>query len=225
MSGRARISVIVAAAAIASSVFASPIPADAGPRSGEFIVNCFYNGVTRRADPIISPGVESAHRHDFFGNATVAKDSTITSMEATTPAQTACEDTHDTAGYWVPTGYLNGKVSHIDGNGDGLFDRGGVDYHIRAYYVGSSATGPLPEGLVMVNGYPSGCAVASPVKVCDPTGTFPEDQRNVFYDCGENAGVTIDTPESYWPYDCRPYRVDNAIPPGQTKPASFHHET
>lgn len=213
---------VAALAIVGQLLLQTTPPASANGTSGEFIVNCFYNGVSHRADPIISPGVISAHRHDFFGNATVTKDSTIASMEAATPSQTACQDTHDTAGYWIPTLYDGGKLAHIDGNHDGQFNAAGQDYHIRAYYIGSLQTDTLPKGLVMVNGYPSGCAVASPTKICDPTDTFPEDQANVFYDCGENQGITIDTPESYWPYDCSPYRVDNAIPPGGTKPQTFH---
>ena len=51
-------------------------------------------------DPIVSPGVPSAHLHEFFGNTTTNGNSTFESMAA---GGTTCTAVADTAGYWVPT--------------------------------------------------------------------------------------------------------------------------
>jgi hypothetical protein len=57
-------------------------------------------------DPIVFPGQPGAsHLHDFFGNTGVDAFSTFKSMLA---GETTCRVASDTAGYWTPTGYLDG---------------------------------------------------------------------------------------------------------------------
>jgi hypothetical protein len=51
-------------------------------------------------DPIVNFGVDASHLHAFFGNRSVNRVSTYTSMR--TSALTTCDFPSDTAGYWVP---------------------------------------------------------------------------------------------------------------------------
>ena len=48
-----------------------------------------------------------AHSHDFFGNRSTSADSTYESLRA---ADSTCDIDGDTAAYWVPTLYKNGKA-------------------------------------------------------------------------------------------------------------------
>ncbi len=70
-----------------------------------FTVDCPFS---HRAsdDPIVHPGHPGAsHSHEFFGSAATDATSTGSSLRGTT---TTCEDTEDTAAYWVPTLSVDG---------------------------------------------------------------------------------------------------------------------
>jgi len=75
-----------------------PLPAAqaANPR---FQIRCQSSHLAQE-DPIVAPGMPSAHMHEFFGNETTNKDSTYQSMVR---GETTCSADADTAGYWVPT--------------------------------------------------------------------------------------------------------------------------
>ncbi|HEX5912500.1 MAG TPA: DUF1996 domain-containing protein, partial [Rubrobacter sp.] len=51
-------------------------------------------------DPIVAPGADAAHQHEFFGNTSTNRNSTYESMIAATGL---CNKTGDTAAYWNPT--------------------------------------------------------------------------------------------------------------------------
>lgn len=74
--------------------------------SGDFLSTCDYSH-SLPDDPIVSPGQAGAsHLHDFFGNATTNSESTYESLRA---AGTTCKRIPDTAAYWVPALYQNGR--------------------------------------------------------------------------------------------------------------------
>lgn len=78
---------------------------DAGRGRGrQFRVTCDFvkSGMF---DPIVFPGTEMAgHNHQFFGNTSIAFDSTTASLVAAnaTGTATSCNRTADGAAYWVP---------------------------------------------------------------------------------------------------------------------------
>ena len=106
------------------------VPARAA-QNGQFVLRCPYSH-TRMDDPIVFPGQPGAsHLHDFFGNKGVDAFSTFKSMLA---GETTCRVASDTAGYWTPTGYL-----------DGVQIKPKV---MRIYYLGSATgtTETIPRG-------------------------------------------------------------------------------
>src|SRR5204863_7001666 len=57
--------------------------------------------------PIVRPGIPGAsHMHTFFGNTSTDAFSTLASLRQ---AGTTCRAIGDTAAYWVPTLYLDGR--------------------------------------------------------------------------------------------------------------------
>lgn len=114
-----------------------------------FTVDC---GFSHRAsdDPIVHPGHPGAsHSHEFFGSTATDAASTGASLQGTT---TTCEDTEDTAAYWVPTLSIDGVP--VDPT------------MVRAYYRAApgvdvrEVTAP-PVGLAMIAGDPSAGAAPS----------------------------------------------------------------
>ncbi len=89
-------------------------------------------------DPIVFPNQPGAsHSHDFFGNTTTSATSTQESM---LQGSTTCSVIKDTAGYWSPSGYVNGRII--------------TPLRGRAYYVGDRNTSveTIPGGLQMIAG-------------------------------------------------------------------------
>src|SRR3990172_10950114 len=93
---------LVVGASLLPLVVASPaLAADAG-----WIVRCSYSH-SLTDDPVVHPGhAGMSHLHDFFGNSETNADSTYESMVG---AETLCEESGDTAGYWVPALYRSGE--------------------------------------------------------------------------------------------------------------------
>ncbi len=87
-------------------LLSSLLPANLGlpARGSEGVDLKFFTSCRRshaeRSDPIVAPGVRSAHRHEFFGNRSTTSDSTLKTMRK---AGTTCSTDADTSGYWVPT--------------------------------------------------------------------------------------------------------------------------
>lgn len=75
-----------------------PLPA-AQAATPRFQIRCQPSHMAQE-DPIVAPGMPSAHMHEFFGNDTTNKDSSYQSMVR---GGTTCSANADTAGYWVPT--------------------------------------------------------------------------------------------------------------------------
>jgi len=76
-----------------------------------FLFTCEFSH-RAKDDPIVHPGhAGMAHSHDFFGNRSTSSDSTYESLRA---ADTTCDLDADTAAYWVPTLYKNGKALEPD---------------------------------------------------------------------------------------------------------------
>lgn len=73
---------------------------------GRFQVRCMSSHVAT-VDPIVAPGMPSAHQHEFFGNRTTNADSTYASMLG---KPTTCSTPDDTAGYWTPTVFVDGRM-------------------------------------------------------------------------------------------------------------------
>jgi len=121
-------------------------------------------GFSHRApdDPIVFPGRPgAAHSHDFFGNRSTRARSTHASLLR---GATSCRRPDDTAAYWVPTLYRNGRAV--------------TPLRAQIYYRGGRDPGsvrPHPAGLKMIAG--------------SHKATTPQDPRIVSWGCGETSGV------------------------------------
>jgi Domain of unknown function (DUF1996) len=72
-------------------------------RDASFVVRCDFIGLPsgrKLDDPIVSPGVDSFHMHDFFGNTTTNRNSTLDTLRA---GGTTCLNPGDKSAYWMPT--------------------------------------------------------------------------------------------------------------------------
>jgi hypothetical protein len=207
--------VAVIALGAAGGVWSSPA-AHAGARpaasgNGEYIIRCPMTGEVQKIDPIVGVKGVSEHTHMFFGHRNVLATSTADGLrkQGASSKVTSCQDLNDTAAYWAPESFLNGKV-FLPGctplnNGTGNYHRStnvNKTIYIRAYYLTTSgaSTTRLPPGLIMVVGTPE--ATAPPTTIGD-----------VYWDCGAGgttAKTKYQTPESAWPYTCAPFKF-----PGQ----------
>jgi len=93
-------------------------------------------------DPIVAPGADAAHQHEFFGNTSTNRFSTYESMTA---AEGLCNKGGDTAAYWLP--------SLFDANGNRI-----QPIRIRVYYSDEPVSaGPVtvfPPDFRVIAGYP-----------------------------------------------------------------------
>ncbi len=114
------------------------VPMSAGAaEKGQFQVRCFSSHMASH-DPIVAPRMMSAHEHEFFGNVTTNKDSTLASMKA---GASNCSASADTAGYWTPT-VFNANGSRIQAVSMLVYYRGSfAGEHVR----------PFPQDLRMVS--------------------------------------------------------------------------
>ena len=119
-----------------------PMPIRLGPQGAhpQFVVKCPWSH-SAPDDPIVWPGIAGAsHLHEFFGSTATDASSTGESLEG---GSTTCENTADTAAYWVPALYDDGvRVA---------------PHHVVAYYrtgvgVDASDVEPWPLGLKMIAG-------------------------------------------------------------------------
>lgn len=70
---------------------------------------------TAMIDPIVDPGMQSEHLHDFFGGEVNANSDRSQLVTGTS----TCEPGADRTGYWAPTAYLNGIAQPGVGCPDG----------------------------------------------------------------------------------------------------------
>jgi len=104
---------------------------------GSFISTC---GFSHRGpdDPIVLPGRPGrSHDHSFVGNVSTDAFSTLSSLRK---AATTCDRGGDTAAYWAPTLFVDGKP---------LTPAGAAVYYRR---LTASRVQPFPTGLRMVAG-------------------------------------------------------------------------
>ena len=120
-----------------------------------FITLCAFSH--RNADdPIVLPGRPGvSHEHIFVGNVSTDAFSTVSSLRA---ARTTCDRKKDTAAYWAPTLYDDGRP--LDPYGAVVYYRRLTTARVRAY----------PDGLTIVAG--------------NAHAAGPQSRRVVFWDCG-----------------------------------------
>jgi hypothetical protein len=240
---------LAAAAALAGSLLPSGSAVAGSTIGSDFIVRCYYNGNVSAEDPIMDPGsVNADHLHAFFGNMASGgatknripfpniqsgdySTGTDTMEQQQTGSQpvaspTNCEDSKDTAGYWIPEPFMvtatgtPAPQAYLPGGSGGcggsITCSPGTNLHMRVYYIphGATANQEIPDGSIMVTGYPAGCA---PYNGTYPDGcsaggpSYPVDVNNpgvpaiVQYSCGADQGTKNATPLSAWPYNCNPF--------------------
>lgn len=140
----------------------APRPRPLPPHQGQFATPCAFS---HRAadDPIVHFGMPGmSHVHDFFGNTTTSASSTLQSMLG---QSTSCRRSADTAGYWVPTLFLDGAAV--------------TPSKAQIYYLTGRrrphSIRPFPAGLKIVAG--------------DAMATTPQLPRITRWSCDETAGV------------------------------------
>ena len=190
-------------------------------RSGVLQTHCRFSH-RAQVDPIVNPGLESTHLHDFFGSKTTNANSTYESMVG---QPTSCDIAGDSAGYWTPT----------------LLNQAGVPipiHRVTVYYRdkpdASTPVVAFPPDFRMIAGYPDPHLVEGPIKKgaygwnCDNTEPLlesaaidcaghPGDDRvkaNIFFpNCGQldaDGNIVTDS------FDHRghvAYPVDGVCPP------------
>lgn len=85
---------------VLATLIVGAVPANA-VTNNEVVIGC--PGLARTnalVDPIVSPGVPSAHLHSFFGNKTINENSTPSSLRG---QATTCKTPGQTSAYWIPT--------------------------------------------------------------------------------------------------------------------------
>ena len=101
---------IAAAISLSNPTLAFP-PGPDRLELNRFLTSCDFSH-RAKDDPIVHPGhAGMAHSHDFIGNRSTSADSTYESLRA---AGSTCDLDGDTAAYWVPTLYQNGKALKPD---------------------------------------------------------------------------------------------------------------
>src|SRR4051812_48162591 len=148
-----------------------PAQADDGyPFStGQFAVICKLVTV-KNIDPIT--GSANSHEHQFFGSKSVKLGETVANLQS---AGTTCVDKRDTASYWVPTLYVNGKRVPAT--------------ELAAYYNNgdkpSAGLHNLPPGLKLIAG--------------DSHATTRQSTDIVYYNCGEGTTAENSAHRNYIP--------------------------
>lgn len=148
----------------------------------QYIINCAYTGQTQAVDPIVSPGVSSAHLHDFIGQPNITSTTAPADLLANRTA-TNCKNQNgftkpDGSAVWAPTLYNRGVVVHPT--------------HVNIYYrctpfCGQVAPLPASTGYVAGDSHAIGDQLITHVK----------------WDCGANNSGT--TPYTTYPPDCTQY--------------------
>jgi hypothetical protein len=127
-----------------ASVMGRPDRVIAGPQGndGQFVVECDLSHVASD-DPILYPGRAGAsHLHAFFGNVGTSATSDLSDL---LEADTTCDDSRDTAAYWVPVLVDGGTV--IEPVFAVAYYRAGID-------IDPTRVVAYPPGLAMIAGDP-----------------------------------------------------------------------
>lgn len=170
-------------------------------------------------DPIVFPNQPGqSHSHDFFANDTTAANSTLGSLRGGT---TSCRRSADTAGYWVPTLYLDGQpVTPVS-----------VNAYYRTGGKNAASIQPPPAGLKIVAGNAKAtgpqdpritsflCAdipstnSATAVPTCPDAGMHSLHMRVRFPDCWNGKDLDSADHKSHMAYSVR-----GVCPPGYPVP-------
>lgn len=149
---------------------AAPARAAEMPEPGRLGVFHSQCALDHRApdDPIVHPGHAGvSHSHDFFGAVGIDASSTPDSLR---DGATTCRDDNDTAGYWVPTLYVDGQPITAT--------------FLNSYYTAGdkdrSKLQPFPAGLEMVAG---GTKDTVTWECRDHGNEVPRATRNQFFRC------------------------------------------
>ncbi|CAN5234653.1 hypothetical protein BH20ACT24_BH20ACT24_15240 [soil metagenome] len=170
------ITLVIAALAMMSALNAGPALAGSEPEGG-WKNACKYTQ-SRQVDPIVSPGVPSAHLHEFFGTRP-DENSTYESLRA---GGTVCPVKEDTAGYWIPALYTE------DSQGNRLQRKPiSLSVYYQAAVLGIPELTPFPPNLKVIAG-----------NAMSPPGGQPLDI--VWFDCA----IADDdySPRAQAPYLC-----------------------
>jgi hypothetical protein len=143
---------------------ADPASARRFPEKRSQVVNFLAHcGVSRIApdDPILYPGRPGAsHDHTFFGSRAIGAHATLPDLRA---ADTTCGRKSETAAYWVPTLFQNGRrVTPLKAT---------AYYTLRQF----TAVRPYPPGLKIIAG--------------DAHARRPQSLDVVWWNCGPFTGV------------------------------------
>jgi hypothetical protein len=112
-------------------------------------------------DPIVYPGKPGlSHDHSFVGNTSTSAFSTLRTLRA---GGTTCRRQGDTAGYWVPTLFVDGQA--VTPRGATIYYRRRVTDHVQ----------PFPQGLKMIAG--------------ESHSMMPQSLRVTFWNCGAEIMV------------------------------------
>jgi hypothetical protein len=131
-----------------------------GLQKVNFIGNCRFSH-SAPDDPIVAPGSPGAsHDHSFVGNRTTNAFSTVDSLLG---GRTTCRRPAETAAYWMPTLYVDGKATAPEG----------ATIYYRRRTV--QKVTPTPAGFKMIAG--------------DAKAATAQDRRITFWNCGVEAGV------------------------------------
>lgn len=160
-------------------------------RVGQFVVECGHSH-TAPDDPIVFPGQPGmSHSHEFFGNDGVDAFSTLDSL---LEDGTTCENTKDTASYWVPT---------LLDDGEPVEPSLGTAYYRAAPGVETTEVVAYPAGMKMIAGDMTltgpgpldtagwGCGVSTRLSPEPPNCPTSAPLRAVitFQDCWDGVGV------------------------------------
>lgn len=118
-----------------------PTPPPPDTELGSFRVECDFSH-RKLDDPIVAPGGNASHLHDFFGNPTTNRNSTYQSMVAA--SSTTCGAAGDKAGYWIPTLYYS--------NGNPVPVRTTIFYYRNRPVDNPTGIVPFPKDLRMIAG-------------------------------------------------------------------------
>ena len=105
-----------------------PTPISAPPDQavngvGQFKGDCFWAN-TSYADPIVKPGLDMQHLHNFFGNKGVTNDSTL---EQLMTQESTCDRPANKSAYWVPQAYVDDVPLEPRRTGLYYSSKGGLD--------------------------------------------------------------------------------------------------
>lgn len=157
--------------AAALTLFVVTAPAAPEPSAGRvesmrelqgvnFVSACAFSH-RRLDDPIVYPRRPGfSHDHSFVGNRTTNAFSTLRTLRA---GSTTCRREGDTAAYWMPTLFVDGRA---------VEPRGATIYYRRRTL---EPVRPFPAGLRMIAG--------------EGHSSSPQDLRITFWNCGAAAGV------------------------------------